>query len=186
MIGGQKSGRLSDSADAETKNESTLEEELRPLLNVLLAHVRRARETPLQFGIDSEEIVGVTLKTLGTDLIINRWGGWWIVTMALDKLIDRSLHEERMDCLALQHSQHIQSVTGPGIDDSNTSHPLAKWLDCIYTAMTIVQPRAIEILALRLEGFDDRDIAQRLGMGLRLVKRIIEDMPMNRSVAVSR
>jgi hypothetical protein len=167
------------------QSESNLEVELHPLLQALLAHVRRARQTPLQFGIDSEGIVAAALKDLGSSE--GRSGPWEdgpIVTAALNKLVDRFLQNEPMSSVTEGRSPRLKPSTRRDSGDTNASHPLANWLDCLYTTMSDVQPRAIEILGLRVEGFQDRDIAERLGLGLRLVKHIIEDMRVHWSVAV--
>ena len=50
------------------------------------------------------------------------------------------------------------------------------WLDRFYAAARVVDPQAIEIVGLRLEGFDDREIADRLSLGPRLVRRILRDI----------
>lgn len=51
-----------------------------------------------------------------------------------------------------------------------------EWLDGFFAAARAVDARALEIVELRLRGFDERDIAERLETGLRLVRRIIEDL----------
>jgi hypothetical protein len=55
-------------------------------------------------------------------------------------------------------------------------HPLATWLDALYETARHTHPRAIDVLALRVEGWDDREIARKLGLGLRLTVRIRIDL----------
>jgi hypothetical protein len=53
---------------------------------------------------------------------------------------------------------------------------LDAWLDRFYLAARTVDPQAVEILGLRLDGFEDREIAAKLDLGPRLVRRIIRDV----------
>jgi hypothetical protein len=53
---------------------------------------------------------------------------------------------------------------------------LANWLQHVNLVFQAIHPAAIDILGLRLEGHEDREIAERVGLGLRLVRRILQDM----------
>ena len=53
---------------------------------------------------------------------------------------------------------------------------LAARLERLYVRAREVDPHALEILRLQADGFSDRDVADRLGLGLRLVRRIVADV----------
>jgi hypothetical protein len=165
------------------------------LLQALLAQLRRARETPLQFGIDSEGIVDAALKDYFSGARgSSPWRDWQVQTAMLDTLVAQFLQPEWSSRREEAHSRFGMRQEESGVDqslvpsaasvqergieitDAVASHPLAVWLDRFYRVMTGVQPRAIDIVTLRVEGFQDRDIAERLELGLRLVRRIIQDM----------
>lgn len=99
--------------------------------------------------------------------------GWAAVRVGLDRLVLQSLvgagEPSRGVCEALKG------------DDSagDLFIPLAAWLEHLFQIMRDVDGRAIEILALRLEGFDYRDIAGRTGVGMRMVKRIAAEMALS-------
>ena len=167
------------------------EQSLQPLLEALLGELRRARETPLQFGIDSEGIVSAALKTFlagDADNGLAARDDWPSATMALDRLVARLLHPQA-DCesdaliYSTSEGRALDRVAGSNRPDSPaakaTTHPLAAWLERFYTIMTEVQPRAVEIVMLRVNGFNARDVAERLGLGLRMVQRITDDMRTN-------
>jgi len=53
---------------------------------------------------------------------------------------------------------------------------MTAWLDEIFHETRKIDPLAIEILGLRLEGMDSRTISEKLETGLRLVEQIILDI----------
>ena len=53
---------------------------------------------------------------------------------------------------------------------------LEGWLERFYLAARTVDPQAVEIVGRRFEGFDDREIAGKLGLGPRLVRRILKEI----------
>jgi NAD-dependent dihydropyrimidine dehydrogenase PreA subunit len=63
-----------------------------------------------------------------------------------------------------------------GVPPAPVSGPPTQWLDHLYAVARSVDLRAIEIVGLRLEGCADREIAERLGTGMRLVRRIADDV----------
>ncbi|MCI0626862.1 MAG: hypothetical protein L0387_35315 [Acidobacteria bacterium] len=186
--------------DGGARLELSLKEKLYPLLQALLAQLRRSRETPLQFGIDSEGIVTAAMKDFlagVTDEQPGQWRDWQLVTVALDELIAQFLEPH---CSSRREEAHLQfgirnsefgidwgllrsvaPIEWRGTRTTNTAspHALVVWLERFYTVVREVQPRAIDIVGLRVEGFQDRDIAERLGLSLRLVKRIVQDMRVN-------
>ena len=154
------------------------------LLRALLAQLRRSRQTPLQFGIDSEGIVAAALKQFfasaaGNDL--RPCQDWQFATAVLDELVAQFLQP---GCRSLLTSAPTTRGCDAQTEDIASPRPLAIWLERFYTVMTEVQPRALDIAALRVEGLEDRDIAERLELGLRLVKRIVQDMRSQWTVAV--
>ncbi len=175
----------------DARDEPLPAEKFLPLLQAVLARVRRARDTPLQFGIDSEEIVSAALREFhdglaGAQLV--RWQDWLSVKKGFHQLVTRSLQAERAEPEAAEplpaasqsppENGAVKVATADDLDsfEKNAAHPLADWLDQFHTVMSEIQPRAIEIVTLRVEGFQDRDIAERLGLGLRLVRRIVRDL----------
>lgn len=66
---------------------------------------------------------------------------------------------------------------GSRIDGVAIAGPeLGPRLERLWERAREVDPDALEIVRLRHEGFPDRDIAERLGLGLRLVRRIAADV----------
>lgn len=66
---------------------------------------------------------------------------------------------------------------GSRIDGTAIGGPeLGPRLERLWERARGVDPDALEIVRLRHEGFSDRDIADRLGLGLRLVRRIAADV----------
>ena len=52
----------------------------------------------------------------------------------------------------------------------------AAWLEKFYADARAVDRRAFEILAFRFEGLSDSEVAERLGGGAGLVRRILADL----------
>ena len=176
--------------------ELFLKDRFHPLLQALLVHLRRSRQTPLQFGIDSERIVGAALQEFFAgvaDSDSHQWQDWHFATAALDELVAQCLrpqcggHREGalISCgfpdphsgfeMGLLASAAMTRECGAPTAEA-TPHSLVLWLERFYTLMSDVQPRAIDIVELRVEGFEDRDIAERLELGVRLVKQVVQDM----------
>lgn len=147
------------------------EEQLRPLLQEMLAGLRRHRDTPLQEGIDSAGIVREALRASlpGTS------------TQGSSCLADLKVDQSALDGLiaeALRDEAAVGSVRSRGRLDrpAGNGAGLAGWLEQLHTVLHATHPTAVEIVALRIEDCPDREIAQRLGLGLRLVQRIIQDL----------
>jgi len=128
-----------------------------PLLQRLLACLRRSRETPLQFEIDSAGIAAAVLA----DFSPERAKDAKRVVGALSALID--------ECMRGDASGDVDC-------DRAAASSLVEWIDRFYRAMRSVHSAAIDILALRVEGFEARDIADRLNLGLRQVHSILREM----------
>lgn len=160
-----------------------------PLFEGMLSHLRRSRETPLQFEIDSQGIVTAVLIAVPLDGIpaheTSPEADWKTLKGALDSLAARFLREEYAngETIGRDHGS-----SGPPSDRLRHDDPgspaslrglLATWLERYYRLMREASPQAIDIAALRAEGYQDRDIAERLGLGLRLVRRIVREMRTN-------
>lgn len=156
------------------------EEQPQALLRAMLACLRRHRDTPLQDGIDRAGIVQAALRTvsaspcapgsshladLESDLVL------------LDGLIAGSLRDEQSP---------PEPQPSAGRPDRPAGNDLAAWLEQLHAALHATHPAAVEVVALRVEGCQDREIAQRLGLGLRLVRRLIQDLRQARQQAVQK
>ncbi len=166
-----------------------LEEKYRPFLQDILARAHRSGDTPLRFGIDSDGIVHAALKNFLAEQADQQESSqdWETVKAAFDAMLERALLDERRQagsiCSPIAQQSHPSDDDGNAISgnagvkvNQRAPHPLAAWLERFYDAMRGVHPNAIEIAGLRMEDYTSREIAQQLGLGLRLVKRIIEDM----------
>lgn len=126
---------------------TALSDEWLPLLQRLLACLRHSRETPLQFEVDCEGIVAAALTDTPAD-----------------------------PCRAAPMvNQLVGDILGAW-SDCPVGTSLVAWLDRLYRAIRGVHPVAIDILALRVEGYVARDIAERLGLGLRQVHSMMHEM----------
>jgi hypothetical protein len=163
----------SQAGDRRARRE--LEEKLQPLLQEMLARLRRYRDMPLQDGIDGAGIVQAALRSLSAGPSAaesSHLPDLGVVKVILDGLIERALGDEG-------HSQEGErSVPAAGRLDGagGNGAGLAVWLEHLHAALRGAHPAAVEIVGLRVEGCQDREIAQRLGLGLRLVRRIIRDL----------
>lgn len=160
-----------------------------PLFQGMLSHLQRSRETPLQFEIDSRGIVAVVLEAFPLDGITGHGTDprdeWKAIEAGLDSLAARTLCEEPVD----SGTQDPDPGATPACSDCNGQggrgspgalcEPFAAWLERYYQIMREVSPHAIDIASLRAEGFRDRDIAERLGLGLRMVAWIVREMRSN-------
>ncbi len=178
--------------DMRAEAELDREEKLQPLLREILSRARRARETPLQFGLDSAEIVDAAVNDFlagSADAELSQLQDWEMVEAVFDILIERALRDDE----AHDGTEHRSPLTQqPRLGDSkvnedakahadeppeeNTQHPLVGWLKRSRALMQRVHPAAIQVVELRVNGYQNREIAERLGLGLRLVKRIVDDM----------
>lgn len=139
-------------------NATCQREECRTLLQRMLACLRRSRETPLQFEIDAAGIVAAALADAPASLAGDESGA----TTGLNGLIE--------DLLGAEHR------ASSGRETASKPASLAAWLTRLYRSLRAVHPAAIDIVALRLDGYDDRAIAERLRLGPRLVRHITSQM----------
>lgn len=152
-----------------------LAEQLRPLLKEMLACLRRHRDTPLQEGIDSAGIVQAAMRTVSAGPRASgssHLADLEIDPAILDGLIAGALRDEH----DLAESQPPVPSGGRLDRSAGNGAGLAVWLEQLHAELHATHPAAIEIVGFRVEGCQDREIAQRLGLGLRLVRRIIHDL----------
>ncbi len=142
-------------------------EEIRLLLLRMLAPIRRCHDTPLQFEIDSRSIAAASWQAFhGSDIAAEK------VLAALDQFVMSSLAGDE------KPPASPQGIYPENIDISSG---LAAWLDEIFQKIRDIDPLAIEILGLLIEGVDKRSISEKLETGLRLVKQIIIDIKQGRA-----
>jgi hypothetical protein len=139
-------------------NATAQREEWRALLQRMLACLRRSRETPLQFEIDAAGIVAAALADASA------------LSAAGDARAESSLNELIGEMLGAEESIPFTPET------ASRQETLAEWLTRFYRPLRAVHPSAIDILAMRLNGFGDREIAERLELGLRLVQHTVAAM----------
>ncbi len=139
---------------------------LLPLLRKILAFLRRVGETPLQSRIDA---VGIARAVLGD--CPSRLSGE--VNGVLDDIVLRSLR--RPPSVPVEDPE-VREAPADVEAEEKAVQSLAAWLDRFYVDLRTIDPRTFEIVGLRLDGCTSREIAERLGLGLRLVKRILRDI----------
>lgn len=139
---------------------------LLPLLRKILAFLRRVGETPLQSRIDA---VGIARAVLGD--CPSRLSGE--VNGVLDDIVLRSLR--RPPSVPVEDPGDREATADVEVEE-RAVQSLAAWLDRFYVDLRTIDPRTFEIVGLRLDGCTSREIAERLGLGLRLVKRILRDI----------
>jgi hypothetical protein len=145
----------------------------------MLFFVRRSRETPLQFKIDSAGIVAAAIGEFGGRSLFE--GAGLAQQLGIfNTLIRRALAGESNPSKSGLRSTHehptLNEVSVPACS-------MAVWLEQLYQMARNVHPQAIDILALRLQGFGPRDIAEDLDLGQRLVHCVLSDMREDRAHA---
>lgn len=167
-----------------------LEERYQPLLKDILIHAHRSRETPLRFGIDSDGIINSALRSFflaQNARTAEDSPDWQSVQAVFDALVQRALADQREPQSGLCRSRFdklpnssngrpVSPAAAGSANNKNAPHPLAVWLEHFHAVLRGVHPQAIEIVRLRMDASTNRDVAQQLGLGLYLVKRIIEDL----------
>ncbi len=148
--------------------------DFRELLQRLLAPIRLSHETPLQIEIDSRGLAS------------SAWQFFACENPALKNKAAVNAAEIIADLnrLMLEHLSDDCSIPGNapplanGSPDIETA--LADWLDTLFQEVRTIDPEAIEIIALRVEGLDNRSISEKIKSGLRLVECIVEDIRKSR------
>lgn len=144
------------------------------LLLDMLAPMRDNPDTLLHFEIDSQAIAGSSWENFVTSLSAKearQWKSWPLIESALSNLVQQALIPN-VD--STDHDAPTRPAQLPANDPTSASPAL--WLERLIAIMRGIDQRTLEILALRTEGFDDRDISQQLDTGLRCIKRITREM----------
>jgi hypothetical protein len=140
------------------------EEALQPLLLAILSRLRRFRDTPLRFGINNQEIAAAAWNEFIIGLPEKERSEWQ--------------DQNHIGFLLTTKVLHLLSPESPP-DSKNTNQSLADWISQLYCVLRETDDRAVEIMELRVDGLQARDIAEQLNLGLRLVKRILHQMDFN-------
>lgn len=154
------------------------------LLQDVLGCLRRRRDTPLQEDDDE----GLPMNPATFQALVARhfsqagprqFGAAGLPT-ALDRLVDQSLEENASDLAGESFwTSHAaaEDYTPAATENGAAIEPaLHAWIESLWNVLREVHPRAIEILALRRNGFDERDVSERLTLPLRLVGQIVNDV----------
>ena len=133
-------------------------------LTEMLASIRHSARTPLYFGIDSVQIVAAALRKFdpaGPELT----GDPRRLCADFDRIARSALG--------------CSPATDQGLDDESPAGDviptLAAWFEQRHRTMGSVHPLALDVLALLIEGESPREVAERLDLGLRLIRRIVRD-----------
>ena len=153
----------------------------RPLLQQLIAEVRIARAAPLRFHADSETIAA------------SAWRGFWpclgenerrriadgeSLCEALDAVLGPVLSDVSFDASSGHVARDVRDDLCRRTCDSSTRDgghlpSLVRWFARLHAVLRTAGDLAVAAIVLRLEGYDERDVAERLGLGMRLVRRIL-------------
>ena len=161
-----------------------LAEQLEPVLQEMIAGIRRHRETPLLAGFDSTGIVDAASQSLlasNPNVKLVHLQDWEAVKLVFNLLVVRAFEDDRdhaEDSLAVSPNGRGNDRLASAREQGNgkVAHPWAVWLEQLHTVMQEVHPKAIEIMGLRLDGYKNREIAKQLELTVRLVRRIVHDM----------
>lgn len=152
---------------------------LRPLLEQLLARAGRLRETPLQFEIDSAGVALAVWSSFSAELSAadrHSLSDGARVCDALDLLVACALEDADSHVRVL--SAREAKPAADSVREAVLDGPLVRvtqWFDELCGSLRETPFMAIEIVRLRVEGYEPRDIADRLGSGVRLVRRLLAD-----------
>jgi hypothetical protein len=183
--------RWKDHDPGDGNDASDLEHVLRPFLMQLLALVRRRRPATMQARIDSEAVVNQALKSFlsgvpkGEFPILNNRDD---VLKVLRTLVLRALiGEKRTHCRGKRSVFREQPHEAPLPEAVTTGEGLTtaagqllpgakEFLEALLPVLRPVDPRAIDIVEMRLEGLSNNEIADQLGIGPRMVQVIRQKM----------
>jgi DNA-binding NarL/FixJ family response regulator len=155
-------------------------EQLKPLLLEMLAGVRRHRETALLAGFDSRGIVTAALQSVSLVVpqsALNHLRDMDAVKASLRLVLKHTLQAQSECARDNPGERHMDRPAGVAeMQDEHVIQWLAVWLEIFCGVMNELHPKAIEVVMLRVEGCDNRQVARRLGLPLRLVKRVVHDI----------
>jgi len=149
-------------------------EKIEALLLELLEPIRHSDDTLLHFEIDSQAIAKPVWENFVASLSreeLRTWGNWEGIRSALSTLVGQTLDRPGDVAVPTSESEGFQATS-----DEATMPSLGAWFKRLVDMMQGVDQRTLQILALRIEGFDDRDISEQLGTGLRCIQRITGEM----------
>ncbi len=141
---------------------------MRSLLAEMLASVRHTQDTPLYFGVDGHRIAAAALRTAHARVGVDdpTLGDTAVVMSGIEVLVRQALGGFGPTASPCE-SDH---------DAAPLSHQLGEWMLRTHGRMREVHPLALDVLGLLVEGDTAREVAEELGFGLRLTRRIVADM----------
>jgi hypothetical protein len=158
---------------------------LRSLLQTLFAGARGVESAPLGFHGGRAEVVRAAWSAfLGHAPWAARENGE-AICQDLDALLTASLADLYPPAACSTNlGGDLRRPQRGAADADAEAHPfrspgearLAAWLDRTCAVMCGIDPLALEIVEWRLAGADCREMAERLGLGLRFVQRIVADL----------
>lgn len=160
------------------------QEKLTALLQEMLTGVRRHRETTLLAGFDSHWVVTAAMSGLphyAPQAALAQLRDANEVNATFDWAVAYALRDQPDDpCRDDDWPRHEPGKALPATEGEPhgtlVTQWLATWLGRFCELLSELHPRAIEVVMLRVEGCDNRGVAQRLGLPLRLVTRVVADI----------
>lgn len=159
---------------------------LLPLLQALLAGASSARNTPLNFDEGSLQIVRFAWREFRPGDIRDAEPDVDAILAPLNALLAAMLQDEPTRAEIPAEARDSQCLpqrweTRDGAAENESPglpHEvrMAAWLDRLSATLRGVDSQALEIVELRAADASNREIAERLGLGLRLVQRIVADV----------
>ncbi len=155
-----------------TVNQSA--EKIEALLLELLEPLRCNDDTLLYFEIDCRTLAEPIWENFVASLSrteLRELKNWPIIEKTLSTLVRKTLARGNSFTEASEtDSKPIQNT------DKSPPQSLGIWLERLVEMMQGIDQRALQILALRLESFENRDISEQLETGLRCVQQISQEM----------
>ena len=165
-------------ADSDTAIASRV---ARPLLQELICELQRARRTALQFQVDSPSIASAVWNSYCPLLSVaerRAIADGALLCRTLDGLLMQACYDEPDEDLTGFGDLRVDRALGP--PQAVAPQPerpflalLAHWFDELCGRLHTACDLSVAVIALRLEGYGIRDISLRLGLGVRLVRRLL-------------
>ncbi|MBI3467038.1 MAG: hypothetical protein HY000_28825 [Planctomycetes bacterium] len=153
-----------------------LETQFGPLLQEVLAILRRRRETPLQSvaegpSMDACCVFARRYFPAESQSQPSAVGLRSALNQLVQQLLDDGQSPASRECC---WARPIPVDDGP--ESEEVEKTLRVWIEDLCAVLREGHPRAIEIAAWRGDGFQERDVAERLVLPLRLLRRIVSDV----------
>lgn len=179
-------GHITEAVVRWRQGDADAQFELERLLHPFLLHLihrvhQRIAGTPLQTRIDSEGVVYEALHSFLTGIRKDEFPVLACrddVKKVLTTLVQRTLsdavrwnnREQRCPAreVASEDGQPRQALAAPEATDIVSD--VAGWLEKLVAVLRRHDERAIDLVRLSLEGLSNADIAQQLGLGIRRVQ----------------